>query len=396
MPKINGFCDDRFAAVGNALQGLLDRGEDVGASVAVAHHGDLVVDLWGGFCDEARRVPWERNTIVNVMSTTKTMVNLCVLLLVDRGELDLGAPVARYWPEFAAAGKGDVLVRHLLGHTAGLPSWEHDVRPADLADWERCTETLAAQAPQWEPGTRSGYHALTQGFLIGEVIRRITGETVGAFFRAELARPLGADFWIGLPAEHDARVSPLIAPPDESETAPPGAPRVAARALFNPPVTAATTATDFWRRSEVPAANGHGNARAIATVQALVSGRGQARGRRLLSERAVARIFEEQANGVDLVLLTPVRWGIGYGLSSESMPIGPQACQWGGHGGSVVLSDLATGLTIAYAMNRMQTEDDWRGTQVINAARLSLEPRWRRAARVAYHTGRRIERRLRA
>ncbi len=399
MPNIDGHCDERFARVAVALQRQLDRGEDLGASVAVALHGELVVDLWGGFRDAAMTQPWERGTIVNVMSTTKTMVALCALLLVDRGELDLDARVAAYWPEFAQAGKRDVQVRNLLGHTAGLPAWDHELVAADLADWERCTSTLAAQAPRWEPGTQSGYHALTQGFLVGEVIRRITGESVGAFFRSQLAEPLGSEFWIGLPPEFDDRVTGLVAPPDEAAALDPASSDdrtpLARRALFNPVVSAEATAQEYWRRAEVPAANGHGNARGVATVQALVSNRGEALGRRLLSDRAVSAIFSEQANGHDLVLLTPVRWGLVYGLSSESMPIGPRACQWGGHGGSVVHSDQDTGLTVAYVMNRMVIEGDARGSVFIDAAKTSLEPAWRRTARTGRRAARAIRRRVR-
>jgi CubicO group peptidase (beta-lactamase class C family) len=396
VPNIDGHCDERFARVASALERQLTRDEDVGASVAVALHGELVVDLWGGFADAARVTPWRRDSITNVMSTTKTMVALSALVLVDTGDLDLDGRVAAYWPEFAQAGKREIRVRDVLGHTAGLPAFDHDLEPSDLADWERCTSTLAAQAPRWEPGTKPGYHALTQGFLIGEVIRRITGTSVGALFRSELAEPLGgAEFWIGLPAALDDRVAPLLPAPGEPTSPPPDAPELAVRAQYNPIVSAAATSEAFWRRAEVPAANGHGNARGVATVQALVSNRGEALGRRLLSERAVSAIFTEQANGRDLVLLVPVRWGIGYGLASGSMPIGPRACQWGGHGGSVVFSDQDSGLTVAYVMNQMRIGRDSRGAAIIAAAKTSIEPRWRRAARTGRRAGRAIRRRIR-
>ncbi|MDA0365193.1 MAG: serine hydrolase, partial [Chloroflexi bacterium] len=156
-------------------------------------------DLWSGFADEARTRPWERDTIINVYSTTKTMTALCALMLADRGELDLHAPVARYWPEFAQNGKGAIEVRHLLSHSSGLSGWEQPLTVHDLYDWEKATTLLAAQAPWWEPGTASGYHSLTQGYLVGEVIRRVSGRSPGTFFREEVAEPLGADFHIGLP-----------------------------------------------------------------------------------------------------------------------------------------------------------------------------------------------------
>lgn len=200
MAEVRGVCDERFDAVRQALAESLDK-DDVGASAAVYLDGEPVVDIWGGYADAARTVPWQRDTITNVFSTTKTMVALSVLLLADRGDLDFDAPVVRYWPEFGAAGKDGVLVRHVLAHTAGLPDFDRPLSGADLYDWDAVTARLAAQAPRWEPGTLAGYHSLTQGFVLGEVIRRITGRTPGAFFAADVAGPLGADFHIGLPAE---------------------------------------------------------------------------------------------------------------------------------------------------------------------------------------------------
>jgi len=181
--EMHGMCTDRFAAVRDTLQRSLDEGRDVGASVAVFLDGEPVVDLWGGSADPERSVPWGPDTITNVFSTTKTMTALCALILADRGELDVHAPVARYWPEFKASGKEGVEVRHLLGHTAGLSGWAEPLAPEDLADWERCTSLLAAQEPWWEPGSASGYHAATQGYLVGEVVRRVSGRTLGTFFR---------------------------------------------------------------------------------------------------------------------------------------------------------------------------------------------------------------------
>src|SRR3954466_3400428 len=214
MADIQGSYDDLFTAVPSALAGLLDAG-DAGASVALFVDGEPVVDVWGGFADPARAVPWQRDTITNVWSVTKTMTALCALILADRGDLDLDASVARYWPEFATAGKEKVLVRHLLAHTAGLPDWDGPIE--ELYDWPSATRRLAAEATQWEPGTAAGYHSLTQGFLVGEVLRLITGRTVGEFFAAEVAGPLGADFSIALPAEHDHRVALAVPPPSRDE-----------------------------------------------------------------------------------------------------------------------------------------------------------------------------------
>ncbi|EKX69088.1 serine hydrolase domain-containing protein, partial [Streptomyces ipomoeae] len=212
MADIHGTCTERFAPVGRALAASLD-GKDVGASVAVYVDGEPVVDLWGGYVDAERTAPWERDTITNVWSTTKTMAALCALILADRGELDLAAPVAEYWPEFAVAGKEGVRVSHVLSHTAGLHVWDAPMTLEDLYDWPTATARLAAQAPAWEPGTDAGYHAVTQGYLIGELVRRVTGRSLGTFFAEEVAGPLGADFHIGLAAEHDHRVAPIIPPP---------------------------------------------------------------------------------------------------------------------------------------------------------------------------------------
>jgi CubicO group peptidase (beta-lactamase class C family) len=352
---IEGYCDERFADVRETLAANLDRGEDVGASVAIFLDGEPVVDIWGGRTQDGA---WERDTIINVWSITKTMTALCALILADRGELDVHAPVARYWPEFAAAGKSGVEVRHLLGHTAGLPTWTTRLGGADLYDWEKATSLLAAQEPAWEPGTESGYHALTQGYLVGEVVRRITGRTLGAFFREEVAEPLGADFHIGLPAEHDPRVARVI-PPDDS---PPPAP---------PRHTAELTWTADWRRAEIPAAGGHGNARSVARVQStLATGGGS-----LLSAAGCERVLEQQSDGIDRILGTWVRFGLGYGLPSRGLPLpNPRSVAWGGWGGSVVVVDMDAGLTVSYVMNRMAgglTADD-RGTGIILAAYKSL------------------------
>jgi CubicO group peptidase (beta-lactamase class C family) len=242
--QVQGTCDARFEAVRDAFTGNFASGKDVGASVAVVHDGELVVDLWGGYADEAGTTPWERDTIINVWSTTKTMAALCMLMLVDRGQVDLDAPVATYWPEFAAAGKENVLVRHVLGHTAGLAGWTAPMDAEDLYDWDLAVGRLAEQATLWEPGTASGYHAVTQGFLEGEIVRRVTGSTIGQFFAKEVAGPLGADFHIGTPPECDDRVA-LVIPPSGltmPETMPP-----MALALMNPPLSAAQSWEIRWR-----------------------------------------------------------------------------------------------------------------------------------------------------
>jgi CubicO group peptidase (beta-lactamase class C family) len=350
--QTQGFVKDGFEPVRDLLEEQLADGRDLGASVAVHHFDEVVVDIWGGFADTDRRRPWNADTIVNVWSTTKTMTFIVSLLLLDRGELDFDQPVAAYWPEFAAAGKSDVLFRHLLSHSAGLSGWTESLKPEDLADWDKCVNALAAQEPWWTPGTASGYHAVTQGFLIGEVVRRITGDTIGEFFRREVAQPLDADFHIGLPASEEPRVS-LVVPPPPADFTGLDPDSIAVRTLTSPPINASIPHERWWRASEIPAANGHGNARSVARIQSAITNGGESAGRRLLRRETVDRVFDELMSGDDLVLGMPMRFGAGYGLGSETMPLGPRACFWGGFGGSVIIMDQDTGLTISYMMNRM-------------------------------------------
>jgi CubicO group peptidase (beta-lactamase class C family) len=240
-----------------------------------------------------------------------------------------------------------------MAHTAGLSGWTTQIEPEDLADWEKCTSLLAAQEPWWEPGTAIGYHGITQGYLIGEVVRRITGVSIGEWFASEVAGPLGADVHIGTPESEDPRISLVIPPPPE-ELDSLGPSRIALRVMTNPPLDPTYPGHAWWRRAEIPAANGHGNARSVATVQSIIAGSGEARGIRLLSEKGCSAIFDEQGKGRDLVLGVPNRFGMGYGLSAETMPIGPRACYWGGYGGSLVVMDQETQLTVCYVMNKME------------------------------------------
>jgi CubicO group peptidase (beta-lactamase class C family) len=371
MADVSGTCDPRFEPVRQALAANLDSGADLGASVAVCVDGELVVDVWGGFVDDTRSAPWERDTLVNVWSTTKTMTALCALILADRGDLDFSAPVSTYWPEFKAGGKEGVEVRHLMSHSAGLAGWTEPIGIADLYDWEKATDLLARQEPWWEPGTASGYHAVTQGYLVGEVVRRITGQSLGAFFRQEVAGPLGADFHIGLDAAEDARVATMVPPPSlvEQLSALP-ADNLARRTFSNPPLDATVTRTREWRAAEIPAANGQGNARSVATIQSVLAGAGEARGTRLLSAAGCDPVFSTQTDGTDLVLGIPIRFGMGYGLGNETMPLGPRTCFWGGWGGSIVVVDQDLRLTVAYVMNRMEAGlvGDSRGIGIVQAA----------------------------
>ena len=358
MTEIHGTCDERFAAVREAFQRNFDEGLEAGACVAATVNGEFVVDLWGGHADEARTRPWERDSIVNVYSSTKTVTALCALILADRGVIDFNAPVARYWPEFAQNGKERIEVRHLMSHSAGLSGWDAPLRVEDQYDWEKVTSLLAAQAPWWEPGTASGYHASTQGFLVGEVVRRATGKSLGTFLREEVAGPLRADFHIGLDPRHGSRVGEMI--PPEGAASDPGAAwpsdSLAGRTLTNPPGNAHDSATEGWRRSEQPAGNGHGNARSLARLHTVLASGGEAFGVKLLSKEGCERVFEEQTNGIDLVLGVPVRWGMGFALNSPEAPVSPnpRTCWWGGWGGSHVRIDYDARTTLTYVMNRME------------------------------------------
>ena len=356
------------------MENFADRG-DVGASVAVSIEGETVVDLWGGYRDRAQTLPWEENTIINVYSTTKTMAALTMLLLADRGELDLYAPVKTYWPEFAANGKEKVEVRHFLSHSAGLSGMDEAIVGEAVYDWDRVVTALARQAPWWEPGTASGYHALTQGFLIGEVVRRITGQTLGAFFRQEIAEPLGADFHIGTAPEHHHRIAELI-PPSEGPGALSAQDSIGARTFASPAIKASAARTAAWREAELPAANGHGNARSVVAVQTLAANLGVASGKRLMSEAGCRTIFDEQIFGKDLVLGVPIKFGMGYGITTDLLPMGPNEhiAYWGGWGGSTAVVDQDARLCVSYVMNRMDGNlmGDVRGFKLTQAAYRSL------------------------
>ncbi|MEU9137711.1 serine hydrolase domain-containing protein [Streptomyces sp. NPDC048404] len=367
MADIQGSYDDLFSTVPAALSVMLDEG-DAGGSVAVFVDGEPVVDVWGGFTDADRAIPWQRDTITNVWSVTKTMTSLCALILVDRGELDLDGPVGRYWPEFAGAGKEKVLVRHLLAHTAGLPDWDGTIE--DLYDWPSATARLEAQTPRWEPGSAAGYHSLTYGFLVGEVVRRVTDRSLGAFFAQEVAGPLGADFHIGLPAEHDHRVALTIPPSGQDED----------YATSAPAGTGAATTTRLrvrdgngvaWRRAEIPAASGFGNARSVALAQSAMACGGEVRGTRLLSPSGCDRARQEQFSGEDRRLGLPVRWGLGYGLFDTGFG-------WGGWGGSLVVIDPDHRLAVAYVTHQMrEPANDQRGMDLVTSAYDSLQGRKR-------------------
>ncbi len=364
---------DPYADVRTLFEQNLADGTDLGAAFCVTVDDQVVVDLYGGFADEARTRPWRADTIVGVYSTTKTMAALTALLVADRGELDFTAPVARYWPEFAAAGKAEVTVAQVMSHSSGLCGWREPITTDDVYDWDKVTALLAAQEPYWAPGTASGYHVLTQGYLIGELIRRITGRTLGAVFREEIAGPLGADFHIGLTADGDDRVADLIAPVGG---APEGTAELWKVVADNPELDPLITRTPEWQRAEIPSGNGIGNARAVAGIHAIMANGGVSRGRRFLSEAGCRRALDEQTSGVDLVLGTTIRWGLGFALGRNLLP-NDNTLYWGGYGGSLAIIDLDARTSIAYTPNRMDggTGGDMRGLGLAMAFWGDYDPR---------------------
>ncbi|MEL6890341.1 MAG: serine hydrolase domain-containing protein [Actinomycetota bacterium] len=338
---------------------------EVGASVAASVDGEMVVDLWAGTAtyDDGER-EWAEDTIINVWSTSKTMSFLCCLLLADRGELDLYEPIATYWPEFAAAGKEQVATRHVLSHAAGLSGWDEPLETEDLLDPAKLVALHAEQAPWWEPGSAPGYHAISQGYLLGEIVRRITGRSLGDFYADEIAGPLDVDFHIGTGADHDGRIAHVIAPADPLSAEGMDPTSIAVRTVTNPTLSADVANTAAWRRAEIPAAGGHGNARSVARAHTMTANGGEAFGQRIMSTEGIERIFDTQIEGTDLVLQVPMKLGMGFGLPGEMMPLpNDRCCFWGGWGGSLAIIDTQNRISFSYVMNKMNetTTGDPRG-----------------------------------
>ena len=362
--EIQGSCDPRFAGVRAAFAENFEKRNEYGAAVAVVIDGKPVVDLWGGHADKARTQPWTRDTIVNVFSTTKGLTAICAHRLADQGKLDFDAPVARYWPEFAAKGKDKIPVRWLLSHRAGLPAPHQQLKDTDAYDWNVMTSTLAADEPWWEPGTKHGYHAITFGWLVGEVIRRITGKSVGSYFRDEIARPLGIDCHIGLAASEDSRCGQMIAspppPPDQVnifEYAEKNPESVTARTFMNPPTAMKLGAVNSreWRGAEIPAANGHTTGRALARLYGALARGGEVDGVRVMGAAQIARCHSEESSGRDEVLMVPTRFSTGFMLTQPHDKWGPNAHPFGhpGAGGSLGYADPDAKIGFGYTMNKM-------------------------------------------
>ncbi|MDP1803652.1 MAG: serine hydrolase domain-containing protein [Acidimicrobiales bacterium] len=366
MIEIGGSVEPGFEGVAEAFRANFAEHGEIGASAAVYLGGRKVVDLWGGLSDKATGAVYGEDTLQLVFSSTKGATAACANLLAQRGELDVDAPVATYWPEFKAAGKENIPVRWLLCHKAGLPYVDATLTLEDALAWDPMVRALEAQAPIWEPGTAHGYHATTYGWLVGEVVRRITGKSLGRFFADEIAGPLGLEFWIGLPDDEQERVSPLqtlgrpkdpaveqlmeqFMGPDTLLGKALGAPSgvfTGEGGVFNRPEV---------RAAEVPAANGVTNARSMARLYAgLVGVVDGGPGTPLLTEDQIARASETQTSGPDQILYLETTFGLGFMTSSTFAPFGgPRSFGHTGAGGSVGFADPEHGIGFGYAMNRM-------------------------------------------
>ena len=362
--ELQGQCDARFKRVREVFEASFASGAELGAGLAIYLDGRLVVDLWGGFADKEGGKPWRRDTLANVYSTTKGVTALCAHQLIDRGELDLDAPVARYWPEFAQNGKAEIPVRMLLSHRAGLPAIAKPLAPADIFDWTKMTTALAEQKPWWTPGTKHGYHALTFGWLVGELVRRTSGMSIGRYVREHVAAPLGAEFWIGLPAELDARTADLVQGPVAVSGGPNMLEIIAkepegmlAKAFANPPLFSMSANSRDWRAAELPAANGHTTAHALSRIYAALAQGGELDSVRLLGRDAIERARVVQSSGQDAVLPMVTRFGLGFMMPPDQEPLGPNPRVFGhgGAGGSLGLADPEARIGFGYVMNRMHT-----------------------------------------
>lgn len=383
--NVHGDCDARFARVRDAFVANFAEHGEVGAAVSVTIDGRRVIDLWGGFADQDRTRPWTRDTLVNVWSTTKGLCAMCAHRLADQGKLDLDAPVAKYWPEFAAAGKSTIPVSALLNHRAGLAAIRAPLKHEDLFNWDKVTTELARQEPWWPPGSRHGYHAITFGWLVGEVVRRISGKGLGAYFRDEIAKPLGADAHIGIGPEFDARVADILYAPAPK----PGERNIFAdiagnpssvgyAALFNPPTmfSQETTNSRDWRAAEIPGANGHANARALARIYGALARGGEVDGAKIFGPTEIERCYTEQSYGPDAVLPLITRFGLGFMLSQPGAMMGPNPRAFGhpGAGGSIGFADPDAKIGFGYVMNQMGNEPllDPRPARLIEALYASL------------------------
>ena len=359
-PSITGECAKPFASVADAFETNFKEHGDIGASFCVYQHGEKVVDVWGGHADAARSHPWEENTLVNVWSTTKGMMALCVARLVDQGRLDVGRPVADYWPEFAANGKEHVTVAQLFSHQAGLCGPEREITKHLLLDTAGLGAMLAAQKPQWAPGERSGYHALSIGPLGDGLFKRAIGKTVGEYFRDEIGQPCGVDFHMGLPKSEESRVAEIVHDGNPQAGGVENYNQYEKRAIQNAPLNPYLANEREWRIQGTPSAGGQGNARSVATIYSALSTDRRINGIELVSEAALNHATSIQIENEDLVLKLPMSWGIGFAVNKLMGVYGTNPKSFGHHGwgGSFGFADPDKKLGVAFTMNYMREPVD--------------------------------------
>lgn len=359
---VHGECEPGFGAVREAFETNFATEDEIGASVSVMVDGRTVVDLWGGWRERTLTQPWERDTIVCMMSVAKAVSATCLHMLVDRGQVDLDAPVARYWPEFAQNGKEKVLVRHVLDHTAGLPILTERLHPGAMFDHALMVDALARQAPLWEPGNSAGYHVHNQGFLIDEIVRRVDGRTLPRFLREEVTGPLGIDYQFGLSPADQARCAEFIQATEGTIFAARYGDRekILSRAWDQLPDPLDLNSRQ-WREATITSASGHGNARAVARLYGALARGGELDGVRLMSPATLERAITEQHNMVEVMMERPYHQALGYLLTSAPIVwMGPGKRSFGHHGvgGSIGLGDPDAKVGFAYAMNKMHARID--------------------------------------
>ncbi len=375
--EIHGICKDGFQRVKEAFASNFADHGDVGAALALVVDGEIVVDIWGGHADAQRTQLWEQDTIVNVFSTTKGVVATCANRLIEEGRLDPEAPVARYWPEFAQAGKETLPVKYILNHRAGLPAIDNLLPREATYEWAPFIEALAAQKPWWEPGTKHGYHTVTFGHLVGELVRRVTRTSVGTYWRTEIAEPAGIDFHIGFGPELDGRCAEVIPAPLQM----PDLNHPLGKAILDPSsitfksymvtpepmLNPAYMNSRQWRGAEIPAGNGHGNARALARMYGALATGGSIDGFQILASSTVVEASMEQSYGSDAVVFYPTRFGRGYALAVPEYALnqGSTLFGHGGLGGSFGYADPVARLGFSYTMNKMISSP------------VDIDPRWR-------------------
>lgn len=374
MVEVSGFCPTRFGPVRDQFAAHFAQDLELGARFTLVEAGEVVLDIWAGSADRKGAVPWDEATLAPVFSVTKAVAAVMIARLVEAGRLDYGQAVASVWPEFAQAGKADVTVEQVISHQAGLPGFPDPIDPGLWVDWDAVCARLAAMAPMWPPGSASGYHPVTVGYLVGEIFRRVDGRTIGSAFREDIGIPFGLDLWIGLPEGAEARMADLQRPTAMPEF---GEINDATRAAFLAPwSSAAGKAAADYRRMEVPSTNGYATAEALARLMGGLANGGWLEGGEILSPALIAEAARERIRGQDLVLPFDMSWGAGFMRNAPNFPWGPGVETFGhaGWGGACAFADPQARLGGAYVMNRQGAAlmGDARPRRLIEAAYRAL------------------------